>query len=353
MLKILTSSICLLTSLSALGIFTPFSALAKEDKTKSVFEDTLNQSSGVDWGGPDLPYRKAVDIKDSLVDTLTGKIVADRYGKGAGNLTDAILGPYFSPSPGRIVTISLWGSKIEGCFVEMIVQYAPVVGSSFDADNAKELTPTLLQLGVGSNVIELPPQSSTKLVVQKRNYVFSTTSGGRNFNIPSNWYMTRNLFQIDASMAEILRSAPAKDSRARLKLASGETLLIPIRKETVAAWKSAYSFNSSCQNPEVAAKKIALKTSSNPLTTAFESYQDLLQQNQALDWLQSQLSAQTMKEFSLRWRGAKPSSPTQPIQLKNASKYYKGLKQQKEALKWLQKILPSNKLDEFVQQWVS
>jgi hypothetical protein len=341
----ISNKLVIATSLAlSIGILSITSAAAKEKKS-AVFEDELNSGGGVAWGGPSLPYRKAVDIKDSLVETPVGKIAADRHGMGS-SMGSLLFGPYSFPDPGRMVFISLWGSKIEGCFAEMIVQIAPPNGIDFDV---KALIPTKLELGVGGQQIELTPQSSTAPVIQDHPYTHTVTRNGQSVEIPATWYMTRNLFAIDAEIANILRSASVKESRMRLSLSNGEKLLIPIRKETVEAWKTAYSFNPTCQNPEVAAKKQAFKASKNPLPLAFENYSGSTQQEDALKWLQTKLSAKQLQDFAKLWRGGKTGAL---IQLTDAGKYYKGTPQQENALKWLQRSIPNQVMDEFLQQWI-
>jgi hypothetical protein len=265
--RILTTTVLLFS----VGLLSTTTAIAKERKS-AVFEDELNSAGGVKWGGPSLPFREAVDIKDSLVETPVGKITADRHSMGSRSL---LFGPYAFPNPGQMVFISLWGSKIEGCFAEIIVQIAPPNNIEFDA---KSLIPTKLEVGAGGQQIELSPQSSTAPIIHEFSYTYYATRNGLDIKVPAKWYMTRNLFAMDAEIVNLLSSVPAKESRARLTLSNGEKLLIPIQKETVAAWKSAYSFNPTCQNPEVVAHKQSLKSSNNPLFLAFESYSGSSQQ---------------------------------------------------------------------------
>jgi lysozyme len=74
----------------------------------------------------------------------------------------------------------------------------------------------------------------------------------------------------------------------------------------------------------------------------------VLQQETALKWLQTQLSAKQLQDFSKIWRGGKSDKH---LQLTDAFKYYKHTPQQDNALKWLQRSIPSKIMDEFLQQW--
>jgi hypothetical protein len=314
-------------------------------KEEAIFEDNLNTSGGLGWGGPDLPYRRTVDIKDSLVDTKLGRVAADRHGINAGGLVELIFGPFTNPYPGRMAFISLWGSKLEGCFVEMIVQYAPP-GSDVDL---KDLTPTTLEMGIGSQLVELPAQSNLEPKLLKQDYTYSRVVGSVTQNYSSTWYMTRNVFTVDSGIANILSNAPNAEVRARLTMRSGQKMLIPIRKETVSSWKSAYSYNPACQSAESIAKQRQL--SDQPLVGAFENYSGSAAQIEALDWLERKLDTKTFAQFGNQWRGLPLSTRGKPVRLVDAGKFYKKTRQQKAAVEWLQKKISEDVLKEFVQKW--
>ncbi|MFM2060445.1 MAG: hypothetical protein RLZZ507_115 [Cyanobacteriota bacterium] len=211
------------------------------DAAPAIYEDELTTTRGLRWGAPGLPYNEAADIKDSLVDTVLGKVVPDRHGIGASSL--GLFGPFQGPQYGRLVFVSLWGSKIEGCFVEMIIQYSPSDGQA----NANEIVPKLLEVGIGSQAIALPPQANTQKSFSQ-GYSYEIEREKRKYIVNSTWYMTRNTFALDSNIASILSNAPVKQTRARLTLANGETMIIPIGEGTVKKWKEAYSFNPYCTN---------------------------------------------------------------------------------------------------------
>ncbi|GEM_PF-956568 len=89
------------------------------------------------------------------------------------------------------------------------------------------------------------------------------------------------------------------------------------------------------------------------LIDACKSYKGLSEQNEALEWLQGQISKPIMDEFTKRWRNQ--SSPEtvqpQPLTLVNVCKYYRDLSHQNEALEWLQGQISKAVLVQFAQRW--
>ncbi|MGB8702039.1 MAG: hypothetical protein WCD18_21695, partial [Thermosynechococcaceae cyanobacterium] len=283
-----------------------------------------------------------------------GKVTADRYidnpssTEVQGNsvnidLSDVLMGPYYAPKPGKTVFISLWGSKIEGCFVEIVVQNAPSSGQL----DMSSLVPKLLELGIGSQLVELPPQSTSQPKVFSQDYTYIDPAQVKH---PSTWYMTRNLFVVDSTIANILSNAPNSEARARITMQNDRKVLVVIKKETASAWKQAYSFNPSCQSAEAQLKQRQL--ADQPLLGAFESYSGTDNQKAALDWLQQQIKPMTLAQFGHSWRGEPLSAPNKPIRLVDTTKFYKGTRQQKAALDWLQSKIPEDILKEFVQKWL-
>ncbi|UJB68358.1 hypothetical protein HRE53_17615 [Acaryochloris sp. 'Moss Beach'] len=215
---------------------------ALADKDDAIFEDNLTTTQGGAVGvARNSLSKKTVDIRESLVDTQLGKVTADRHIDGS-DLDGKIFGRSSRPAPGRSAFISLWGSKIEGCFVEMIIQHAPAQGRV----DPTAIIPTLLEVGVGGQLLQLPPQSSAKPEVYSQDYSY-TSFFGKN-TTSGTWYMTRNLFSVDSGIASILSQAPIKETRVRLTLSNGAKVLIPLDKKTVKNWKTAYSYNPTCKN---------------------------------------------------------------------------------------------------------
>jgi len=207
----------------------------------SVSEDDLNTVNGVPWNGKNYAYSKVLDIKDSLVNTPVGRIVLDRHSQGGTDLFGS------SPRPGRTVYISGWGSKIEGCFAELIIQYAPK--DNFDPSG---IAPTVIEIGAGDKIVRLLPQNRpAKIWTTNYTYEESTFDGTRTVSVTKNgtWYMGRQLFIVDAEQAEILSQTPNKKTNARITFNNGNTLIFPIGAGTVSRWKQAYGFNPTCQPP--------------------------------------------------------------------------------------------------------
>ncbi|NJM95463.1 MAG: hypothetical protein HC792_04075 [Acaryochloridaceae cyanobacterium CSU_5_19] len=191
-------------------------AIAQKRDT-AIYEDDLNTADGLRWAGPKLPYRRTVDIKDGLVGVPLGKVAADRHGIGSSvNLADIITGTFSHPVPGRAVYISLWGSKIEGCFVEIVVQLAP----NNDTLEKADMVPSLLELGIGSQLLELPPQTTSEPKLLSQNYRYFAAN--LQDESTGTWYMTRNVFVVDSAIAQILSNAPDSEVRARLTMANGK-----------------------------------------------------------------------------------------------------------------------------------
>ncbi|MDB9512276.1 GH25 family lysozyme [Kamptonema animale CS-326] len=81
-------------------------------------------------------------------------------------------------------------------------------------------------------------------------------------------------------------------------------------------------------------------------------YRGLPNQDQSLDWLQSQLSAKILTEFAQRWRGQVPvPETTASIRLIDVCKYYRGLANQDQSLDWLQSQLSPTVLADFDRRW--
>ena len=233
-------------------------AVAQKASEASMNEDDLDTVNGLPWGAKGWPFSKVTDVKDSLVGTVLGRVVIDRHGVDPSrlirndNLVGAVLGrliraPFSGPMPDRIVYISLWGSNSRGCFAELITHYATVYGENDEADT-QAIVPKQLELGVNGQIVELSPQSGTAEKRFSQNYTYTTYENGTELEHSGTWYMARNLFRIDSSIASILSSAPPKEVRARITLTNDESIVLPIGEKTVKRWKDAYSFNPHCKS---------------------------------------------------------------------------------------------------------
>jgi hypothetical protein len=206
----------------------------------SINEDRLDTVNGMPWAGTGLPFDKVVDIKDSLVGSELGKVVIDRHGE------DSSLGlfknPFVDPRPGRFVIVSLWGSKIEGCFVKIVVQSSPLDGKA----DLEDLVPKLMELGIGGQVLQLTINQSAKVRGFKGDYTYTEYENSTEVKHSSTWYMTDSLFAINSNGVNLLRNAPPSDIRVRLTFANGDSKIFPIGKGNVKRWQEAFGFNSSC-----------------------------------------------------------------------------------------------------------
>ncbi|WP_236721392.1 hypothetical protein [Trichormus sp. NMC-1] len=207
----------------------------------SIDEDKLDTVKGISWGGRGLSFSKVLNIKDTLVNAPLGKVVIDRHGEPTGLLDNPLAGP----DPGRFAIVSLWGSKIEGCFAQMIVQSAPVNGKA----NLKELVPQQIELGIGNQILKLTLNPNTRVRGFSINYTYTRYKNNVKTKYSSTWYMTNTIFAVNADTANLLRNAPAKEVRVRLTFADGDTKVFPIGEGTVKKWQESYGFNSACAAP--------------------------------------------------------------------------------------------------------
>ncbi len=232
-----TNAIIGISFLSLLTVSIAYTASA-EDRA-SIHEAEVVSSNFLSWGAPRLPYNQVADIKDDLLDKVLGKLVPDRHGIPGG----AFKSPFNSPQNGEFVIISLWENKVEGCFVEAIVQHAPK--NTQRANLPDSLVPTLLELGVGGQAIALRPNGKSAISFPRQSYTYETTHEAtekyhRKHIIYGDWYMTRNQFIVDSNTASILSNAPIKEVRARVTLSDGETIAFPIGQGTVGKWQELY-----------------------------------------------------------------------------------------------------------------
>ncbi|OCQ94707.1 hydrolase [Oscillatoriales cyanobacterium USR001] len=83
-------------------------------------------------------------------------------------------------------------------------------------------------------------------------------------------------------------------------------------------------------------------------------YRGLTQQDQALNWLETQIPAKILTEFAQRWRNQIPTpTPIANIRLIDVCKYYRGLSYQTEALNWLESKITTSILTDFARRWAA
>ncbi len=213
-------------------------------------EDKLNTEKSLNWGGEGLPFNDVVTVRDSLVNSIVGKLVIDRHGED--NSTEESTGvlsglfnaltvraPFAGPRPGRTTIVTLWGSKEEGCFVKAFVHNAPKKTST----TAANLVPTKMEVGVGTQVIKLSPVAKGTPRVADGSYTYTDDKVERT----APYSFTENTFAVNAKVADLLRNAPVGDAKVRLTFANGDTKVFSIGKKNVSQWRDSYGYNSTCQ----------------------------------------------------------------------------------------------------------
>ncbi len=216
-------------------------------------EDDLNAVNGLAWAGAGWRFSRVVEIQDSLVNTPVGRIVLDRHGVDNSvndGISDLIFNsPFSAPEPGIFVVISMWGSKIEGCFAEVIIQVAPVGQWQADA-----FIPTALEMGIGEQIVSLPAHAATPARYGTTPYVYTENVGS--LLGPSQYvqregtiYTGRHVFAIDSTMANLLSNAPEEEVKARITYSDGSSTVFPIGEKTVKRWRDVYAFNPYCVDP--------------------------------------------------------------------------------------------------------
>lgn len=211
-----------------------------EDKTKTIPQDSLD-SQYVEWGGAsEWEYSEVLEITDSLVDSLLGGIVIDRHGEEASCDLLCVSAPFSSPRPNKRVIISLWGSNVDGCFVEVVTQWGQQMEGGI---------PEVLEVGAGNDtVVKLTANAEASKVWEEIPYKYSVYENEREYTREGIWRMTRTFFPVDQQTAKLLTEAPNEETKARLTYKDGETQLFPIGDGTVKAWEKTFNnYNPNCQ----------------------------------------------------------------------------------------------------------
>jgi hypothetical protein len=212
-------------------------------------EDKLNTEKSLKWGGEGLPFNDVVTLRDSLVNSIVGKVVIDRHGEDNGveestgllsGLFNAmnIKAPFAGPRPGRMTIVTLWGAKEEGCFVKALVHNAPKSNT-----NLNELVPTKMEIGLGNQVVKLSPAAKSSAQGASGSYSYTDNDVQRT----GTQYFTTNTFAVNARVADLFRNAPVGDAKVRITFANGNSQIFSIGRKNVAQWRDSYSYNSSCQ----------------------------------------------------------------------------------------------------------
>ncbi len=256
------SIVAVLLAVNMFDLITVDVALAQKAAEASMDEDDIITVNGLNWGAQGWHFSKVVEVKDTLGGNVVGRVVIDRHGidgfssssKHKGFLGGLFGGgsivqnPFSGPAPGRLVFVSLWGSKIEGCYAELIIQAANTNGQN-DQAITRAIIPEKMEIGINGQILELDaPRRATEKAFYK-SYTYTTYENNTQSQHPGTWYMTRNLFAIDSQVANILSNAPRQNVKIRITLANNNTQILPIGEKTVGRWKDVYSFNPSCRSP--------------------------------------------------------------------------------------------------------
>jgi hypothetical protein len=236
-------------SLSALLVSgLTFSLSDRSVASVELSEDKLNTEKSLRWGGEGLPFNDVVTVRDSLVNSVVGKLVIDRHGEdnGTEESTGLLSGlfnaltvraPFAGPNPGRMTIVTLWGSKEEGCFVKAMIHNAPKV------DSSAALVPVKMEVGVGTQVVKLAPVSKSVPRTANGTYTYTVDKVERTGQV----YFTENTFAVNAKVADLLRNAPVGDAKIRLTFDNGDTKVFAVGQKNVAQWRESYGYNSTCQ----------------------------------------------------------------------------------------------------------
>jgi hypothetical protein len=211
-------------------------------------EDKLNTEKSLKWGGEGLPFNELVTVRDSLVNSVVGKLVIDRHGEdnsteeNTGLLSGlfnalTVRAPFAGPNPGRMTIVTLWGSKEEGCFVKAMIHNAPKNNGS------ESLVPVKMEVGVGTQVIKLAPVSKSVPKAANGTYTYTVDKVEKTGQV----YFTENTFAVNAKVADLLRNAPAGDAKIRLTFDNGDTKVFAVGQKNVAQWRESYGYNTTCQ----------------------------------------------------------------------------------------------------------
>jgi hypothetical protein len=222
----------------------------------SIVEDDLDTVEGMRWGGNrGWRYSRILEITDGLTDTVVGRVVLDRHGidhSTAGGLVGEIIrNPFSHPEPNVWITVSIWGSQVEGCYVALVFQYAPP-----EEIDPESIVPTQLEIGLGEQILTLVPQTGVPARYYYGDYSYQDTEGGilgyggRTVERSGRLYMGRHVFGVDSTAASLLSNAPEQEARTRITFSNGDSQIVPIGVETVKRWRDAYAFNPYCASAD-------------------------------------------------------------------------------------------------------
>jgi hypothetical protein len=234
------------TSKLATIILASFLAFSPSVLAVDIDEDKLNPDRGLKWGGDGLPVDDVVVIRDSLVNSVIGKVAIDRHGEdnvefnfnGNNLFRSLVKTPFAGPLPGRKTIVTLWGSKEEGCFVKTLVHDAPKGNSS-----AEGAVPVKLEIGLGDRIVKLSPIA--------KNSAAKTTSSNYEYkeddiSKTATMHYGENTFAVNAKVADLFRNAPKGNAKVRVTFSNGASTVFPVGEKNVARWRDTFGYNPNC-----------------------------------------------------------------------------------------------------------
>ncbi|OLP17795.1 hypothetical protein BST81_12045 [Leptolyngbya sp. 'hensonii'] len=259
-------------ALSGLAVLAlAFSTAPASAQIPFIEVNKLNTLDGLAWGAPSWIYNATANI-EAFGGGVVGRVVLDRGGiqVRAADIYKVIFNDPFTISPGKIVVVTSWTSRNEGCSMDMVVQIAPY--ESMSREQAESyLVPRQVDIAVGyQRIVTLKPQ--TKEGEEKYGKPFRGTysyydpTKNKNYNLY--WYMGRNIYRISAEDAAKLVSAQPGIAKAQIWFrAETSPYQFEIGEGTVNRWKEVFSYNPSCK-PGGAGKPGSVATTPNPGTAS-------------------------------------------------------------------------------------
>ncbi len=237
--------------------FIPLQAIANDNKVFVLPKNDLFQIStrkGLNWAANEWPYNATIVIEEG--GQQVGEAVLDRQGYDFTNESDpsllrvVIKAPFSSPAPNRLVAVSTWSSRTEGCFMELLIQVS--LPTSLSGINGRALAPYLVparvQVDLGKEVITLQPKPGSEARYSDPiPYEYYNIAKGQ--YISGFWHQARNEFVVTSKQAKMLLDTPPGKARVILAFPNDlyKTYAYPIGEGTTKRWKEVFGFNDDCK----------------------------------------------------------------------------------------------------------
>lgn len=250
------SPLVLATMLMGLS-FTPQPAIANEPKIlvlpkRDLLQVTTRQ--GLKWAANAWPYNTTVVIEEGGQEV--GRAILDRAGYDFTNKADSsiwrlvIKDPFSSPAPNRLVAVSTWSSRTDGCFMELLMQVS--LPTSLSGVSGRALAPYLVparvQVEIGKEVITLQPKPGFE-VGYSNPIPYEYYNIAQKRYISGFWHQARNEFVVTSKQAKLFLDTPPGKTRVILAFPNNlyKTYAYSIGEGTTSRWKEAFNFNDDCK----------------------------------------------------------------------------------------------------------